>query len=252
MLDTELLNRHLIPVQECERSLTYDSDYKAIAELSTSEMVTDMTVFFTHDLRDKKKDVTVENIQKQFDLYTTKKIIRKLVLLRRERIAERANLPTECIQKVLELRSQVKRLQDTVRYLKTKGGVDVIDEYEQLKSDAMVGKSFIVDDVNLSIEVIDEYLFKSSKIEVRDANSDDRCEADTRHQLYIMVLFCEQCFPKFKMSKKTSYGMCDIKTATASSEALELCLVNMYSLVEKFIPKVRDAAVQGILLVLLT
>ena len=61
--------------------MTYDSDYKAIAALSTSEMVTDMTVFFTHDLRDKKKDVTVENIQKQFDLYTTKKIIRKLVLL---------------------------------------------------------------------------------------------------------------------------------------------------------------------------
>ena len=84
MLDTELLNRHLIPVEECgigQRTLTYDSDYKAIAALSTSEMVTDMTVFFTHDLRDKKKDVTVENIQKQFDLYTTKKIIRKLVLL---------------------------------------------------------------------------------------------------------------------------------------------------------------------------
>ena len=49
VLDTELLNRDLIPVEECgigRRSLTYNSDYKAIAELSTSEMVTDMTVFF--------------------------------------------------------------------------------------------------------------------------------------------------------------------------------------------------------------
>ena len=48
------------------------------------------------------------------------------------------------------------------------------------------------------------------------------------------------------MSSKKSYGLSDIKKATASSEALEQCLVNMYSLVEQFIPKVRDAAVQGV------
>ena len=49
VLDTELLNRDLIPVEECgigRRSLTSDSDYKAIAELSTSEMVTQ--IFFSY------------------------------------------------------------------------------------------------------------------------------------------------------------------------------------------------------------
>ena len=49
VLDTELLNRDLIPVEECgigRRTLTYDSDYKAIAELSTSEMVTQ--IFFSY------------------------------------------------------------------------------------------------------------------------------------------------------------------------------------------------------------
>jgi hypothetical protein len=249
VLDTELLNPNLIPVEECgigQRSLRYDIDYKAIAALSASEMVRDMTVFFTNDMRNKKKDITEENIRKEFDNWSTKKVIRKLVHQRRERIAEGASLPNECIEKVSELRSQVRRLQDTVRYLKSRCGDGDTDEYEQLKCDAMVGKSFIVYDKNLSAEVIDKYLFDTLKIAARDANSDDRLEAGTRHQLYILVLYCEQCFPKFKMSSKKSYDLSDIKKATASSEALEQCLVNMYSLVEQFIPKVRDAAVQGV------
>ena len=104
----------------------------------------------------------------------------------------------------------------------------------------------------MSTEVIDKYLFDTLKIAARNANSDDRLEAGTRHQLYILVLFCEQCFPKFTMSSKKSYGLSDIKKATASSEALEQCLLNIYSLVEQFIPEVRDVAVQGVVRVLYT
>ena len=42
VLDTELLNRDLIPVEECgigRRTLTYDSDYKAIAKLGEKELL---------------------------------------------------------------------------------------------------------------------------------------------------------------------------------------------------------------------
>ena len=72
------MNPYLILVEDCgigQRSLRYDSDYKAIAALSTSEMIRDMTVFFTNDMRNKKKDITEANIRKDFDRWTTKKIV---------------------------------------------------------------------------------------------------------------------------------------------------------------------------------
>ena len=151
------------------------------------------------------------------------------------------------------MRTQVKSLKNTVSYLrsnvrdKENETENQSNNFNNLMKNASLGKSFVFQNTLLTSEEIDRYLCNTLNVPVRDDDSfHDKVKADVRHQLYVLLKYCESSYPKLKLATKSGYSSKVIKNAESNAEALQLCLQNMMLFVYKHIPKVRNAVDQGI------
>ena len=111
----------------------------------------------------------------------------------------------------------------------------------------MLGKSFVVEDTTISAEVIDQYL--NEKLDIPSRGEDglrQKVATEVRHELYILMKYCELSYPKLRLATKAGYSMKSIKSAVNDSDALELCLETLMMFVYKHIPKVRNRVNEGI------
>ena len=112
---------------------------------------------------------------------------------------------------------------------------------------AMVGKSFVVEDTAISAEVIDKYLKENLDISSRgDDGLKHKVAAKAIQELYILMKYCELLYRKLRLATKAGYSLKVIKSAVNDSDALELCLENLMMFVYKHIPTVRNRVNEGI------
>ena len=231
------------PLVECQFGINAKRDitYEYVLNMSQEDLINTLSSHFIKEyIRNGETNITEEMLQRKFSEKTTKQLVRKLVKFIREKDDD--TLPENVQQQLAEVKAQRISLGRKLQYHKSKDdNTDSLMEYQQLQKDASIGRSFIIQNTNLSAQEIDDYLFLKLDIPRRDVNF-DKIDDATRHQLYILILYCEQSFPKLRMSNKTGYSMKSVKSATSSSEALELSLKNMFIFVMKHLPTIQDAA----------
>ena len=242
---SHLCTPNLKPVSECKfgRDSMKDEDYQHVLNMLDEDIKHEIVSYIVNkELKGKrKKPITAEEVYKELNAMTTEKVVRKLVSLRRnEVIEEHLDHKREDELKVI-----IKHLKDRIRYLESREYTNLVNSKQcELQTDAEIGRSFIIEDTNIGNDGIDDYLLETLDIPARV--EDDKITADSRHLLYVLVLYCEQCYPKLKMSLKSGYTKKSIKNATSSKDAIELSLENLFVVIAEHVPNVKEAASRGI------
>jgi hypothetical protein len=188
----------------------------------------------------RKTKITAEEIQHELNDMDMKSIIRRLVKERKKEVLEE-NLD---LKREKELKVVIKNLKMQVRYYESREYQDSINsEHVELMSNAELGRSFVIADTTLTSEDIDKYLFDTLNVPARVDN--DKVTAESRHLLYVLLLYCETCYPKMKLSMKTGYSKKFIRSTTSSNDDLKSCLENLFMMVLDHLPNVEERANKG-------
>jgi hypothetical protein len=198
-----------------------DEDYQHVLNMLDEDIKHEIVSYIVNkELKGKrKKPITVEEVYKELNEMTTEKVVRKLVSLRRNEVIE-DHLDHK---REDELKVIIKHLKDRVRYLESRDYTNLVNSKQcELQTDAEIGRSFIIEDTNIGNDGTDDYLPEG--LEIPERVEYDKITADSRLLLYVLVLYCEQCYPKLKMSLKSGYAKKTIKNATSSKDAIESSL----------------------------
>ena len=206
-------------------------------------MIHEIVCYFVKDDLKNNKRPSEDSVKLRLGKLTTKQIVAKLAKLRRQ--GYDATLPVSQQLQIDELSSQIKSLQNTLYYRGTKRSPEEsMTELEQIEYNASVGRAIIIRNANPSTSEIDLRLNEKLDVPVRPADVSKK-EADARLQLYIILLYFEEYFPKLKMSTKASYSKKKIQSAALSGDGLEDALKNLFLFVGKYLPTIRSSINQG-------
>ena len=243
---SHLCTTNLTPVSEIEfgRDSMKTNEYQYVLSMLDDDVVHEFVSYIVSRelLSPRKTPITVEEIQHELSHTNMKSIIRKLVKERKKDVLE-ANKDRKTGK---ELNNVIKNLKMQVRYYDSKEcETSVNSEHAQLMSNADLGLSFVIADTTFGPDEVDKYLLDTLNVPAR--SDDSKATAQSRHLMYVLVLYCEKCYPKMNMSMKSGYSKKTIRSTTSSSDDLKMSLQNLFMMVAEHLPNVQDKANQGII-----